>query len=165
MKFGIFLMVAHPAGDPIAVRFREHLEQVRAIRDAGFDSLVLGQHFVTAPIQMLQPVPVLARLIPEAGRLTLVVGVFVLPLLHPVLTAEEMAALDVMADGRTVCGVGMGYRQEEFASFGVPYGERLARFNEALSLMKRLWTEDRVTFEGRFWRLKDVGIAPRPIQT
>jgi alkanesulfonate monooxygenase SsuD/methylene tetrahydromethanopterin reductase-like flavin-dependent oxidoreductase (luciferase family) len=164
MKFGIFLMAVHPGGDPIAARLREHIEQVRAIRDAGFDSLVLGQHFVTAPIQMIQPVPLLARLIPEAGHLTLVVGVFVVPLLHPVLTAEEVAALDVLAEGRTVCGVGLGYRQAEYAAFGVPYGERVARFTESLAVMKRLWSEERVTFEGRFWRLRDVGIAPRPIQ-
>lgn len=72
--------------------------------------------------------------------------------------------MDVVADGRLILGVGLGDRPEEYEVFGVERGTRTRRFEEAIELLKRLWTEDHVTFAGRFYQVKDVSIRPRPLQ-
>jgi len=86
------------------------------------------------------------------------------PLNHPVRLAEEMASLDAMTDGRAVLTAALGYAEHEFAAFGVPRRERLGRFLESLEVIKRLWSQDDVVFEGRFYRVDGVSINPKPVQ-
>jgi alkanesulfonate monooxygenase SsuD/methylene tetrahydromethanopterin reductase-like flavin-dependent oxidoreductase (luciferase family) len=66
--------------------------------------------------------------------------------------------------GLTLLGVGLGYRPEEYQIYGVPMSERVSRFTEAVEIIRRLWSEDRVTHSGRHWQFSDVAIAPRPLQ-
>jgi alkanesulfonate monooxygenase SsuD/methylene tetrahydromethanopterin reductase-like flavin-dependent oxidoreductase (luciferase family) len=100
----------------------------------------------------------------EAGEMTLGTGIMLLALQQPVDVAESIATLDVICGGRVVFGVGLGYRDVEFDAFGIPRGQRLSRFLEALELVKRLWTEDSVTFHGQHFHLQDVGLTMRPVQ-
>ena len=90
--------------------------------------------------------------------------VLLLALHHPVHVAETVATLDVICGGRFSLGVGLGYRVVEFESLGIEKGQRLARFLESLALIKRLWTEDVVTFEGKYFSVKDVSLAVKPIK-
>ena len=78
-------------------------------------------------------------------------NILILPLLNPVLVAEEVATLDVLSGGNYVLGVGLGYRAVEFEAFNIPMTERAPRLEESMALMRRLWTEDRVTHKGRFY--------------
>ncbi len=87
----------------------------------------------------------------------------VLPFYHPVRAAEDAAMLDVISGGRFVFGVAIGYRPEEFALYDVPLENRGARYAEAIGLIKRLWTEDDVTFVGRYFRVEHAKIEPKPI--
>ena len=87
-------------------------------------------------------------------------NILILPLLNPVHVAEEAATLDVLTGGKYIMGVGLGYRAPEFDSFGIPLSERAPRFGEAIRLMRRLWTEDRVTF----WSVRDHGIGLKPVR-
>src|SRR3954451_2736040 len=137
-------------------QFTELLRQVEAAQRNGFTYLCLGQHFLYGDYTCLQPVPVLARLAAEVDpHIRLVTTVLMSPVYHPVLLAEELASLDVMTEGRLVVGIGLGYRPEEFDYLGVPFGERVQRFEEGLELMKALWTQPTVTFSGRFGQLAD----------
>ena len=163
MRFGLFVAAQHPAGDDPGVRLAEHLEQVRFVRDAGFHSIFAGQHFLPAPYQMLQPVPLLARLAAEAGDLRVGAGILLLPLLNPVEVAEEAATLDVLTGGRFVLGVGLGYRDEENAAFGVP-AERVRVFREKLDVVRRLLEGEDVTASGHGYRLDGARLAPLPLQ-
>jgi alkanesulfonate monooxygenase SsuD/methylene tetrahydromethanopterin reductase-like flavin-dependent oxidoreductase (luciferase family) len=106
----------------------------------------------------------LQRLAPEAEGLWLGTNLVLLPLHNPVEVAEVGAFLDVTTGGRFLLGVGLGYRTEEFAIFGVPMAERVSRLTEGVEIIRRLWTEDRVTHHGRYWRLDGVTIRPRPLQ-
>lgn len=164
MKVGVFIGTQHPGGADMRRAFQDHLEQTRAIRDAGFHAVWVGQHYLTHPDQFFQTTPLLARLAAEAGGMTIGTNLLLLPLFNPVDVAEQYATMDVIADGRLILGVGLGYRPEEYEAFGVERSTRARRFEESLGLLKRLWTEDHVTFEGRFWRVKDVSIRPRPLQ-
>lgn len=144
---------------------RSSLALTRAARDAGFDVVVAGQHFLTAPAGYLQPVPLLARLVPETGAMRLATGVLLLPLLHPVQVAEDLATLDVLSDGRLVVGVGQGYRDVEFEAFGIERETRLSRQLESLELLKQLWRGEPVEHEGEHYRIRTDGLAMLPVQS
>lgn len=163
MRYGLFVAAQHPAGEDPAARLAEHLEQVRFVRDVGFHSVVAGHHYLSAPYQMLQPVPLLARLAAESGDLRLVAGILLLPLLNPLDVAEQAATLDVLAGGRFVLGVGLGYRDEENAAFDLP-PERVRVFREKLDVVRRLLEGEEVTASGHGYRLEGARLTLRPIQ-
>src|SRR5438045_9247628 len=114
MKFGVFLMPQHPRSDDPVQRFRETLMLARAARDAGFDAIAAGHHYLSPPYQSLQSLPLLTRLAADSGSMELCLSVILLPLLNPVQLAEEIASLDLMSEGRVVFGAGLGHREQEF---------------------------------------------------
>ncbi len=164
MNFGLIVSKQHPAGVSMVERFREHIDQVRAARDAGFDLIVMGQHYLSTPFQELQTLPSLARLAAEAGTMRVAATVLLLPLLNPVDVAEQVATLDVICEGRFVFGVGLGYREEEYEAFGVRREERVGRFVEGLQVIRRLWSEEEVTHHGRFFHLTKARMALKSVQ-
>jgi alkanesulfonate monooxygenase SsuD/methylene tetrahydromethanopterin reductase-like flavin-dependent oxidoreductase (luciferase family) len=154
-----------PTRVPPAAHLDSVLRQVEAAQRAGMTYVMIGQHFVFPGSRWLQPVPLLARLAGELDpSVKLATSVMLAPLYHPVLLAEELATLDIVSSGRLVVGLGTGYMREEFEAFGVPFDERVPRFEECIALLEELWTHDRVTFEGRFWQLDDVPVHLRPVQ-
>jgi alkanesulfonate monooxygenase SsuD/methylene tetrahydromethanopterin reductase-like flavin-dependent oxidoreductase (luciferase family) len=134
------------------------LRTARAAREAGYSAVVAGQHFLTAPRAYLQPLPLLTRLIPETEGMRLVAGVLLLPLLHPVQLAEEIATVDALSGGRLVVGVGQGYREAEFAAFGVPRASRRDAQLRALAEMIAWWSGGDVRGAG-------AGLGMRPVST
>lgn len=164
MKLGIYLNAQHPARDDPARRLADTLEQVRVIRALGFDSIWGGEHHVTPGFHYFPLLPLLARLAPEAEGLAVGTNLVLLPLHNPVEVAEVGAFLDVATGGRFLLGVGLGYRPEEFAAFGVSMKERVSRLAEGVEIIRRLWTEDEVTHAGRHWRFERASIHPRPLQ-
>ena len=151
MKVGMFINTQFPEGDNVAARVPELVEQVRLARECGFSSLLFPHHYLTAPLQMLQIAPLMGYLLREAQGMTIGGNILLLPLLNPVHVAEEAATMDVLTGGKFVLGVGLGYRVGEFDAFGISLRHRAPRFAESIALMRRLWTHDRVTFQGRLY--------------
>ncbi len=164
VKFGILAMPQHPMTDSPTQRFQETVELTRLARDAGFHSVACGQHFLSPPYQNLQSIPLLARLAADSGHMQIILSILLLPLYSPVEVAEDVATLDVISEGRVVFGLGLGYRDIEYEAFNTSRRERTPRFREALELIKRLWTEDEVTFEGKHFQLRGAVCTIRPIQ-
>src|SRR5437868_7755778 len=164
MKFGMFVNAQQPRSEDPVKRFREAVEQARLAKEAGFDELAAGHHYLSPPYQSLQSLPLLARLAGEAPGMELCLSVLLLAMLNPVQTAEEVASLDIMSEGRVVFGIGIGYRDVEYEAFGMTARQRVPRMLEALDLIKRLWTKEVVTFEGRFFRVHDATCTIRPVQ-
>jgi alkanesulfonate monooxygenase SsuD/methylene tetrahydromethanopterin reductase-like flavin-dependent oxidoreductase (luciferase family) len=164
MKVGLFINTQFPEGYSVAERVPEMIEQVRAARDADFASLWFPHHWLTHPMQMLQITPLMGYLAAHAQGMTIGPNILILPQLNPMHVAEEAATLDVLTGGNYILGVGLGYRQPEFDAFGVPLSERAPRFNESIGLMRRLWTEDRVNHQGRFYTVNDAGISVKPVR-
>lgn len=164
IRFGLFIAKQYPAGESARARFLEHVEQVRLARDLGFDTIILGQHFLSAPFQEPQSVPLLARLAAEAGDMRMGLSIILAALVPPVEVAEVAATLDVVTGGRFICGLGIGYRQVEFDAFGVPMAERVRRFEENVSIISRLLAGDRVTHSGPSCTLDDIALTLRPLQ-
>ena len=164
MKLGVYLNAQHPAGDDPNRRFAETVEQARLIRSLGFDSIWGGEHHATPGFHYFPLLPMLQRLAAEVEGMWVGTNLVLLPLHNPVELAEVGAFLDVITGGRFLLGVGLGYRPEEFAIFKVPMAERVSRLTEGIEIIRRLWTEDRVTHRGRHWQLDGVSILPRPLQ-
>jgi alkanesulfonate monooxygenase SsuD/methylene tetrahydromethanopterin reductase-like flavin-dependent oxidoreductase (luciferase family) len=165
MKLGIFLNSQHPETDDPARHLAHMLEQARLIRALGFDSIWAGEHHSTPGYHFFPQFPLLQRVAVEAPGLAIGTNLILLPLHNPVEIAEIGAFMDVLTGGRFLLGVGLGYRPEEFAIFGVPMSERASRLTEGIEIIRRLWTEDRVTHAGRHFKFADVAIRPRPLQS
>jgi alkanesulfonate monooxygenase SsuD/methylene tetrahydromethanopterin reductase-like flavin-dependent oxidoreductase (luciferase family) len=91
-------------------------------------------------------------------------GVLLASMVNPVMVAEEGATLDWMSGGNYVLAAGLGYRDEEFEAMGTTRSQRVSRLEEALALVRRLWTEERVTHHGRHFHVSGVGASVRPRQ-
>lgn len=135
---------------------------VDALEDLRYDSLWLSERLTgDAP----DPIAALAFAAGRTRRLKLGTSVLVLPGRNPVVLAKEMASLDRLSGGRFLPAVGLGSATPvEHQAFGVERHERAGWFDEALGLMRRLWTEDHVSHHGERFRVEDVTLRPRPVQ-
>jgi alkanesulfonate monooxygenase SsuD/methylene tetrahydromethanopterin reductase-like flavin-dependent oxidoreductase (luciferase family) len=104
MKFGLIIARQHPPGVSMVDRFREHVDQVHAARDAGFDLILMGQHYLSTPFQEIQTMPQLGRLAAEAGTMRVGATVLLLPLLNPVDVAKQVATLDIITEAASSSG-------------------------------------------------------------
>lgn len=164
MKLGIYVSYKHPRSEDPARKMDEHLEQVRVMRESGLHSVWSGQHWVPSPFYMFQPLPFLARAAAEAGDMVVGTNLLLVPFYHPLDVAEVATTLDVITHGRFALGIGLGYRDFEFENLGVPKRERVGRLVETVEILRKLWTEERVTYEGRHYRIRDVSLTMRPVQ-
>jgi alkanesulfonate monooxygenase SsuD/methylene tetrahydromethanopterin reductase-like flavin-dependent oxidoreductase (luciferase family) len=163
MKFGVEVIGHHALERAPNENFDDVVEQVRVADAVGLDLVWAGQHYLLEDRQKFQVVPAMSRLAAESDRLY--VGANVLfPLHHPVEVAEQFATLDALSDGRAILGPIEGYRKAEFDAFGVDRSERAGRLEEGLEVVKRLWTEDDVHFEGEHFALDGVSANPKPVQ-
>jgi alkanesulfonate monooxygenase SsuD/methylene tetrahydromethanopterin reductase-like flavin-dependent oxidoreductase (luciferase family) len=162
VQAGIFLTHQQPVGrDPLGA-LEEQLSLVRAARDLGLDSVFAGQHHLAESLAHIQPLPWLARLAADAGHMRVGAGIHLLALHNPVDTAEAYASLDVVCGGRLIFGVGLGYRDVEYAAFGIPAGEKVRRFEENLRIVEALWRGEEVTVDLPWTRLDAVRTTMLP---
>ena len=158
------------------------LPVAQAAERLGFDSVWVAHHVVlpyerasqypyqrsgtevamSPGMQWLDPIVTLSMIAGVTERVRLGTSVFVLPYRDPVTLASELAALDVLSEGRLVFGVGVGWMREEFEAIGVPPEQRGARTDEHLAALKTLWTQDPATFEGRFTSFSNIVLATTP---
>ena len=162
MKVGLYIGTQFTPETHVPAALAEMLEQVRTARRSGFTSLWVPHHYATQPMQMLAPVPMLAWLLREAEGMVIGPNILIMPLLNPIHVAEDAVTLDILSGGRYVLGIGIGYREAEFRAFNVPLKERVTRLTEGVELMRRLWTEDRVTHNGKIFTVEDMGIGLKP---
>ena len=166
MKFGIrlptYVWKDAGASRESLLSFAERAEQL------GFDSLWTVDHYLQAlpsyRATFLDALTTLSAVAARTERIRLGTAILVLPLRNPVLLAKRVATLDVLSNGRFDFGVGVGWHEGEFDAVGVPIHERGKRTDEILHILKRLFTEENVSYEGEFYRFKDVTILPKPVQ-
>jgi len=144
----------------------EHIRRFAIAAEArGFDSLWLQERII-GDFSILEPVTLLSYVAAITTRLRLGTSVILLPLRNPIQLAKAYSTLDVMSGGRAVMGVGLGggHLGSHEDVFGYTREGRVTRFTEAVQIIKRLWTDDRASFEGRYWNFKDVSMQPKPLQ-
>ena len=145
-------------------RSAEHWREIARRAEAlGYDTLLMPDHIT----DQLAPMPALAAA--AAATTTLRVGSFVFDndYRNPVMLAKEATTLDLLSDGRLEFGIGAGWSRRDYQQLGIPYDTpkvRVDRMEEAVVLMKRLWTEEKVTHEGSHYRVRDATVLPKPTQ-
>jgi alkanesulfonate monooxygenase SsuD/methylene tetrahydromethanopterin reductase-like flavin-dependent oxidoreductase (luciferase family) len=162
MKFGIHLNHEYAKTDDLSVRIEELIRICHTARDAGLHSII-GMHHYLSSMATLGPMPLLARLIPETGDMSLGTGIY-LAYEHPVLLAENFATLDQLSGGRLILGLGAGYRANEFDALGLDRDTRVSRMFEAVELIKELWTGEEVHFHGRYFNVEGEASSIVPAQ-
>src|SRR5215510_10043926 len=130
----------------------------------GFDDVWLSEHHFIEDGYLPSILPIAAAIAARTKRIRIASGVLLMPFHNPVRLAEDIAVVDVISGGRLELGVGVGYKVEEFESFGVPFKERGERTNEALGIVRRLLDRETVTLKNKFFDLNNVKITPEPIQ-
>jgi alkanesulfonate monooxygenase SsuD/methylene tetrahydromethanopterin reductase-like flavin-dependent oxidoreductase (luciferase family) len=167
MKFGIFSVVDHyPKELPrtSAELYGELLEQVEAADALGFDSFWIAEHHFHEYGGIPRPPVWMAAAAERTRRIRLGSAVVVLPFDNPLRTAEDYAMVDILSGGRLNLGVGSGYLKHEFAGFGLDMEQRRERFDEALEIMLRALSGERVSFAGKHYTVSDVQLNVRAIQ-
>lgn len=157
-KFAINLPQFHPeAPDELSSLglFAEAAERL------GFDSIwTLDRVFHKVPF--LEPLTSLAYVAAKTTTVGIGTAILMTPLRTPSILAKTAATLDFLSGERLILGIALGGHPGEYAASGVPVKERVTRFLEGVQIMRMLWTQDEVDFQGRFWRLNHASISPRP---
>lgn len=160
VKFGIAIPQIWSGPDDEAAPLQQFLARAEAL---GFHSGWV-QEQILGQANTYEPVTLLAYAAAVTRTLRLGTSVLITPLRSPVQLAKSLSTLDHLSGGRLIVGVGIGAHQRVYPAFGLTPEGRVRRFVEGIQVMKRLWSEERVTFEGRFWKLENAVMAPRPVQ-
>jgi alkanesulfonate monooxygenase SsuD/methylene tetrahydromethanopterin reductase-like flavin-dependent oxidoreductase (luciferase family) len=165
MRFGVFFQAPERAGVSHAERYAETLELIALADSLGFDVAWLAEiHFGGAFSLIANPLMLVPTIAHRTRRIRIGTAVVLLPLHHPLSCAEQAATADVLSGGRLEFGVGRGSIPTQFHGFDVPVAENRARFDEALDIIRLAWTQERFSYQGRFHRVDDVAVVPRPVQ-
>jgi probable F420-dependent oxidoreductase len=166
MEFGI--CIPH-YGKPIDVL--KILDTVRQAEELAFDSVWVTDHILVPQTleiiyrdHMLEPLALLSHVAAITRRVRIGTSVIILPYRNPIVVAKMLATIDQLSAGRLIFGAAVGWMEPEFAALGAPFDERGAFSDECLRLMKALWTQEKVSFEGRYFSFSDMQASPRPIQ-
>jgi probable F420-dependent oxidoreductase len=153
-----------PAEGPWLPTIDELCRLVELVDRSGYDSLWVGDH-ISFALPILDPLLQLAQAAVASRRLLLGTGVYLLPLRHPTPVAKQVSTLDHLTEGRFVFGVGVGGEfPKEYEGCGVPLGERGARLSESLAVIRKLWTGEPASHDGRFFKFEGVTMLPPPRQ-
>jgi len=149
------------------VRWPELVDLARTIEDAGFDAIWVGEHLLyrwpdrpaRGPWEAWTTMGALAA---ATNRVSIGPLVACTSFHNPALLAKQAATVDEIAGGRFVLGLGAGWNETEFRAFGFPFDQRIARFEEAFTIIRTLLQEGQVDFDGRFHQARDCELLPRP---
>lgn len=164
MRFGVFTLIQHALGENAGLKYVQLLEQAQLLEKTNYSSIWLGEHHSSGDI-FFPPLVTLAGIASNTKKIKIGTNILVLPLHHPIQVAEEMAMLDVMSNGRMIPGVAIGYRVEEFKAFNVPAKNKTSLLEEQVPLLRRLWSEDKVSHFGRYFSFENVAVNPKPAQS
>ena len=164
MRFGLFTSMGGQTWERV-LDFWQHSER------SGWDIACVTDHFMPNSPAKEGDMPegwsmlaALSALVPRMRVGTIVLGN---TYRHPAVVAKMAAQVDIISNGRLLLGIGAGWQENEHDAYGIPFytmGERLRRLDEACTVMRNLWTEERSNFDGRYYQLHDAPLQPKPIQ-
>lgn len=165
MKVGVLQFFSWPARrGPLDQVYARALERIQIMDKVGFDAVWLAEHHFSA-FSVCPSVHMLGTLAAaKTTRLRIGTAVSLAAFYHPLRLAEEVALLDIISGGRVNWGAGRGFAANEFAAFGVPPAESAERFREAVEIVLKAWTSERLTYRGKHWQFEDVEVLPKPLQ-
>lgn len=167
MRFGLFGGAKASEGGAVgdSQAYDDYIRYVVRADELGFAGAFLVEHHFTGVGQISASLNLLAYLAARTTNIRLGTAVVVLPWHNPILLAEQVATIDLLSGGRVDFGVGKGYRESEFNGFCIPIAEATERFDEAMEVIRKAWTEkQRFSHSGKRWRYDNVVVEPAPWQ-
>src|SRR5262249_51209448 len=165
LRFGLWYDFRNPGQwrqDP--ARLYEAILAQAARAEALGDDVWLSEHHFIEDGYTPSMLPLAAAMAARTKRIRIGTSVLLLPLHDPLRVAEDAATIDIVSNGRFDLGVGAGYRVGEFHGFAIPRRERDARMAEAVEVLRRAFSGERFTFEGTYYRYRDVAVFPLAVQ-
>lgn len=173
MKLGVVFPQTEIGSDPGAVR-----EYVQAAESMGYNHILAFDHVLGANAESRpgwsgayrhtdafhEPFVLFGYLAAVTSSVELVTGVIILPQRQTALVAKQTAAVDVLSRGRLRLGIGIGWNAVEYEALGENFHDRGRRSEEQIDLLRKLWTNELITYEGRWHTITDAGLNPLPIQ-
>jgi len=165
VKFGILQFFSWPERRvTLPTVYQRALQRIEIMDQTGYDAVWLTEHHFS-DYSVCPSIPVLGTYAAaRTKRLHIGAGVTLAAFYHPLRLAEELALLDILSGGRVKWGAGRGFDPREFKAFGVPQEESYARFHEVIDIVLRAWTNERLTYQGKFFSFEDVEVLPKPLQ-
>ncbi len=165
MKFDLFYQLPCADSQDPAARYRELVAEAVEAERLGFNTLWLAEiHFAPRFSVMPAPMMILAAIAERTTRLRLGLAVNLVPLHHPMRLAEEAATLDVLSGGRLEFGAGRGAFPLNYRGYDVDLESSRERFEEGLEFVKQAWTQEHLTFRGKFFSSNGISVVPKPLQ-
>lgn len=165
MQCGLFYQLPCAPAQQAETRYQETLEQIVYADELGFDIAWLAElHFYQSFSILSSPLVLAAALAQQTTRIRLGTAVALLPLQHPLRVVEDAATVDLLSQGRLELGVGRGAIAIHFQGFNVPVEESRERFEEALTIIERAWTQATCAFAGKYFQVPETSVVPKPLQ-
>jgi len=164
VEFGLFHIVPWHESLSQEQAIRDALEQIELADQLGLNEVWLGEHRFSRHGLLSGMFSFLGQVAARTKHVRIGTAVIVLPLHNPILVAEEVAMLDILSGGRINFGIGSGYQRQEFDGLGVDIDESRDRFAEAVEVITKAWTEETLTFHGKFTNVDDLWVLPKPLQ-
>src|SRR5579871_3872441 len=150
---------------PFDVYYRQIIEQVQLAEELGWECFWFTEHhFVAYGGPVPNPAVLMTGAATRTSKIRLGCAISILPLRHPVQTAEDYAMVDVASGGRLEFGMGLGNADIDYRVYGLPRAESRERFEEAAGVIQGMWSHDVYGHTGKFWTFEDVTLLPRPVQ-
>ncbi len=166
LKIGVGLFTGQiPAGSERTLHqeYQDYIDLVRRVEESGLDSAWVSEHHGSADGYLPSLLPMLAAFAAVTERIELGTGVVLAPFHDPIRLAEDFAVVDQLSGGRVICGLGIGWREEEFRSLNIDTRSRVRRISERSTEILRLaWSEERFSFYGRHYTYEDIAVTPKP---
>jgi len=164
VKVGVFSLMQWPEGLTQERVFSNEIAQAVEAERLGYDSAWFAEHHFSryglGPTIHLT----MANVAAKTNRIRLGTAVTILPFMHPIRAAEELAVLDILSNGRIEWGVGRGYQRHEFDAFEIDISHSREMFQESLDIIFRAWQDGPVSSKGKFWNFEPVEVLPKPLQ-
>ncbi len=164
MRFGVYTEMQTPPGKPHDEMTWETLRQIEHADAVGFDVFsIIDHHFFQKFSISANPLAMFAAAAQKTRRIRFRTALHTLPLENPLRLAGMISETDILTGGRLECGLGRGHAWL-FGPTNVPLEESRPRYEEAIDLLLLAWTREKVTYQGKYYNVKDVTVVPRPVQ-
>ncbi|MDC3067291.1 LLM class flavin-dependent oxidoreductase [Pseudomonadota bacterium] len=166
MRFGFMEDFRNPVKwrRPFAEFYQQILEQIKTCEQIGYDNVWLTEHHFTDDGYNPSLMTTAAGVATATKQIRIGTFIVILPYQHPVLLAEEVANVDILSNGRFEFGVGQGYSYHEYKAFCMERSERGPKTRESIQLIERLFNEEKVTHNGKFFKTHEAKLSPKPVQ-
>ena len=165
IKFGTFLLMQSPSARPSQEIYTRAIDIAQAAETLDFRNIWLAEHHFSTYGYLSRPAQLATFIAAKTTRLRVGTAVIVVPLHHPLVIAEEIATLDLLAGGRVDIGLGRGYQHYEFERLGLELDSARSRWEESVDIILKAFAGEPFTYDGKIFKIPETMIFPQPLQT